>query len=182
MAVAALIFLIVLLVKHWDEVTDALSKVGDAFVWLYEHTMKPQIDAIIWGIGLIVEALEWLWDKLKMIGDFFKDVFGGIGQVIGGIGGIFGFQEGGIVTEPTIGLLGEKGAEAVIPLKGGAVPVEIIGGGLGVGAGTGVVETHDTYSINVYTGVLPETETPESIVEKMRQSLIDKKMRGATGG
>ncbi|MCK4822321.1 phage tail tape measure protein, partial [bacterium] len=56
MAVAALIFLIVLLVKHWDTVVEAFKKVGDAFVWLYEHTMKPQIDAIIWGIGLIVEA------------------------------------------------------------------------------------------------------------------------------
>ena len=45
--------------------------------------------------------------------------------LIGLIGGLF--QEGGVINQPTIGLLGEAGPEAVVPLKGGKIPVE--GGG-----------------------------------------------------
>jgi hypothetical protein len=48
-------------------------------------------------------------------------------SVIGSIANLFGikkFAEGGIVTKPTIGLIGEAGyPEAVIPLKNGYVPV-----------------------------------------------------------
>ena len=41
------------------------------------------------------------------------------------------FADGGVVRRPTLAVIGEAGeAEAVIPLKGGAVPVRITGGGL----------------------------------------------------
>ncbi len=39
------------------------------------------------------------------------------GKAAGAIGKIIPFQEGGIVTRPTIGLIGEAGPEAVIPLR-----------------------------------------------------------------
>ena len=40
-----------------------------------------------------------------------------------------GLAAGGIVRRPTIGLIGEKGAEAVVPLSGGrSIPVDIAGG------------------------------------------------------
>lgn len=41
---------------------------------------------------------------------------GGIGAAVGGIAGWLGFQEGGIVTGPTPGIVGEAGPEAIIPL------------------------------------------------------------------
>lgn len=37
------------------------------------------------------------------------------------------FADGGVVTEPQIGLVGEAGPEAIIPLKNGSVPVDISG-------------------------------------------------------
>jgi len=40
------------------------------------------------------------------------------------------FQHGGIVERPTIAMMGETGAEAVIPLRNGRVPVEIINSSL----------------------------------------------------
>lgn len=82
-----------------------------------------------------------------------------MGGIIGGIGSIFGlkeggiipgwkpistfqeggiipewkpihaFQEGGLINRPTFGMIGEGGPEAVIPLKGGKIPVETKGGG-----------------------------------------------------
>lgn len=45
--------------------------------------------------------------------DRARDVVGGIGRAIGGL-----FAEGGVVTRPTVGLIGEAGEpEAVIPLS-----------------------------------------------------------------
>ena len=42
--------------------------------------------------------------------------------------GLKPYAEGGIVTRPTRALIGETGAEAVIPLKNGAVRAQIVGG------------------------------------------------------
>ena len=56
---------------------------------------------------------------------------GGIsGGLLGLIGGIF-HQEGGVFNQPTLGIIGEAGPEAVVPLKGGKIPVEGGGGGGG---------------------------------------------------
>lgn len=38
------------------------------------------------------------------------------------------FADGGVVSRPTAGLIGEAGAEAIIPLRGGRVPVQLSGG------------------------------------------------------
>ena len=44
------------------------------------------------------------------------------------LGPVVGFADGGIVNRPTLGMVGEGGSpEAIIPLKGGAVPVSIQG-------------------------------------------------------
>jgi hypothetical protein len=47
---------------------------------------------------------------------------GGTG-LVGLIGSLF-HQEGGIFNQPTLGVIGEAGPEAVIPLRGGKIPVE----------------------------------------------------------
>jgi len=54
------------------------------------------------------------------------------GGILKNIGKIFGFADGGVVTKPTVGLVGEAGPEAIIPLDemnkmGGAVSVTIQG-------------------------------------------------------
>jgi hypothetical protein len=79
--IMALIAAIVLLVKHWDTVTDAVGKffetmfgyVKQAAGWVYDTMIQP-----------MVGAFEYLYDKISSI-------FGGIGDVlssiIGGIGG-----------------------------------------------------------------------------------------------
>jgi len=171
---------------------EAMITVGEIFYEVWSMSIKIPLDLMVSGIGLVIDALQWMWDMIVKVGEAFDQYFGAIadtiggvggflGDIGGGIGGFLGFAEGGIVTEPTLGLLGEAGAEAVIPLKNGAVPVDIIGGAVSAGAGTNV-ESHDTYNITLQTGVLPETETPESIADKLSKALTDAKMRGATGG
>lgn len=50
--------------------------------------------------------------KIPVIGDLIK----GGEALIGGIAHFLGLQEGGIVTRPTVALVGERGPEAVLPL------------------------------------------------------------------
>jgi len=49
------------------------------------------------------------------------------GGIVPGWKPIEAFQGGGMISRPTLGLIGEGGPEAVIPLKGGKIPIE--GGG-----------------------------------------------------
>lgn len=65
-----------------------------------------------------------LWSGL--LGSILKFKEGGI---VPGWKPIQAFQHGGLITRPTLGMIGEGGPEAVIPLKGGKIPVE--GGGKG---------------------------------------------------
>lgn len=56
---------------------------------------------------------------------------GGGGGLLGGLlggGGFPGFAEGGIVTGPTLATVGERGSEAIVPLKNGSIPVSFNGG------------------------------------------------------
>ena len=69
----------------------------------------------------------------------------------GASGGIRPFATGGIVTKPVVGLIGEAGPEAVIPLsKAGNVP--------GLGGGT---------TINIYSTIADES-LPEKLVQALR--------------
>lgn len=78
----------------------------------------------------------------------FLDKGSGLGTVVSGIGKLLGLAEGGIfpghfmpirqfasggvADRPTLGLIGEGGGpEAVVPLKGGSIPVDMKGGGGG---------------------------------------------------
>lgn len=88
--------------KAWDTFTSALANV------------------INWGEKLI-KVLKDVWDWIVKV---YEKISGGVGKAIGAvsgafgaIGGAIGFQEGGIVTSPTLAVVGEAGAEAVIPLN-----------------------------------------------------------------
>jgi TP901 family phage tail tape measure protein len=161
---------------------DKIIAVGEIFYSVWEMSFKIPLELIKAGIDVIVDVLQTLWDMIKKVGDFFNDTFGAIvdtigsvggflGDVGGGIGSALGFAEGGVVTSPTLGLIGEAGAEAVIPLKNGAVPVDF-GGSTGGG---------DTITINIQTGILPQQETPDSLANKVATALAQAKKRGATG-
>lgn len=108
----------------------------------FREFVNKLFDAIKTGIKFAVEAITGFLDNVF---DFFDRVFGGIvsgvrtaldligkltgaisripslpniGGAIGGlVGKIPGLAEGGIVTGPTVALIGERGPEAVIPLN-----------------------------------------------------------------
>jgi len=68
------------------------------------------------GYGTTEKGIDWA----GIIGGLVGGAAGGEGM-----GGWGYMQRGGIVTQPTNAIIGEAGPEAVVPLAGGKVPVEI---------------------------------------------------------
>lgn len=120
---------------------------GLALVLIFEN-----FDKILGGIGRAIEAVV---GAIKGVAGFIVGIIEEIGQFISGgkgkwenflgidipfvafaDGGISSGFNPGIVNTPTFNaggtaVAGEAGAEAIIPLKGGAVPVDLNGGGGG---------------------------------------------------
>lgn len=87
-------------------------------IFNFDHVKNFMLDAV----NVIVDAFEWL-------GDRFSDIFGGIGEffsngdfnlaITGGGGfGIPMFANGGLVTKPTLGMIGEAGQNEIIMNEG----------------------------------------------------------------
>lgn len=77
----------------------------DGLIQLIQSAAGAVADAV--G-GVVGDAVS----SIPVVGDVAK----GIGGAAKKVGGFFGFAEGGIVTGPTLGLLGEAGTEVVLPL------------------------------------------------------------------
>ena len=101
------------------------------------------------GLG----AFRNMVSQFTNVQDFGASVAGFVGsgnpQIITGA---LPFAEGGIVTGPTLGLIGEQGPEAVIPL-------DRLGGGSGVGA--------TNVTVNVQGSVLAEYDLAETIQNQL---------------
>jgi hypothetical protein len=96
---------IIELVKHWDAIKTAMTG-------FYEKWIKPWLDPFIKG-------LEWIVNLVEKIVNWFKKGMGNMTVNVTGAGEALGgrLQTGGIVTRPTIAMIGEGGPEAVIPLS-----------------------------------------------------------------
>ena len=118
LAIAGLIAAFVLLEKRFGLVTAALKIIGNVF----EVFLIDPIRTLLGLIGKLINALG------KIPG------LGSLGSFVGGaIKGIPGLAAGGIVTQPTLAMIGEGGPEAVIPLDrmgggGGGITVNVMGG------------------------------------------------------
>ncbi|HEY9695942.1 MAG TPA: tape measure protein [Trichocoleus sp.] len=119
-----------------DLITGSKSA-GEAFLGLINSIMSSlaqlainQIFTDLLGGGSIFGG------KSTIPADSGSGIFGAVGGIIGAItgGGIPGFADGGIITKPTLGLIGEAGYhEAVIPMPNGKIGVELKGNKSGGG-------------------------------------------------
>jgi len=117
-------------------------------------------------VGWILDRISQLADPLKTLGDAVSKIGDIAGSIGGAIGSISPFANGGIVTRPTLALIGEAGPEAVIPLSGGGglgagnITINITTTGLGADAPaiqSAVVAALRSYTIR--NGPLPATVT-----------------------
>ena len=101
--------------KAWDFVFDGAKQVADDIYKFFASLPGKIAHAIESGASDVLHAFE------KMVPG---------GGLVGGALNAIGLATGGVVTKPTLAVVGEAGPEAVIPLKGfGAAANAIIGGG-----------------------------------------------------
>lgn len=94
------------------------------------NTLKTKaIDPVI---GALQTVISWVQKAIDALGKIPTpgSIIDGAKGFIGKMGGILPFAEGGIVTKPTIGLVGEAGPEAIIPL-GNAKLGQALGASIG---------------------------------------------------
>jgi hypothetical protein len=102
LAIAGLIAAFIVLEKRFGAVTDALKIVGKTFDIFLINPIRILLDLI----GKVIGALG----KIPGV----SSIAGAVGGLVGKIPGL---AEGGIVTGPTLAMVGEAGPEAVIPLS-----------------------------------------------------------------
>ena len=130
------------------EIVPLLRRGGELFRWggrsLDSMVRKVEIlsamfdalgDVIEWIVGLFQSLVNLDWGSgLRWVGDLFEGAFSWDGNQLNvgksGLGGFLtglvpGLASGGIVTRPTLAMIGESGPEAVIPLRRGGM-----GGGI----------------------------------------------------
>ena len=112
----------------------AMSKAFDMF--------GNSIMVVTGPLGLLISQFRKLVDLKDSFGDFN---FGGIN--------IPGFAKGGIVTRPTLAMIGENGPEAVVPLSGPNA------GNFGGGGGV---------TVNVTGGLATSAEIGQAVVNAIR--------------
>ncbi|MFQ5762441.1 MAG: hypothetical protein ACE5PO_05345, partial [Candidatus Bathyarchaeia archaeon] len=85
---------------------DAWESMGAGMRWVYDNIIRPVAEAIMRIIQPVLDA----YNRLSAIGGA---VTGAAGHALR----IPGMQEGGVVTRPTLAMLGEAGPEAIVPLR-----------------------------------------------------------------
>ena len=111
--------LAILIFRNWGKITGFVDTIWSKV----KDTVTGWIDAIVDYVKKLPgRILEIIKDIPKMVINVVKDIpvigdaVGAVGGAVGGVKGFFGLEHGGIVTGPTLTLLGEAGPEAVIPL------------------------------------------------------------------
>jgi tape measure domain-containing protein len=122
-------------IGQWITMTaELLSILMQASSWIVSY-LTPSIKAIGDAVSFVVDKVEALINAFSRLSGA-KSAMAGFGGAAMGALGSFGlpipFANGGIVTRPTLGLVGEAGPEAIIPLSkmsgmGGGITVNIYG-------------------------------------------------------
>ena len=139
---------------------------GDAILKAVPENMRGIASALMAGIAAIVAAtVAWMaFQGTMTVGVAVPIILAAVGAGIAGVKGLMGLAAGGIVTQPTIALIGEAGPEAVVPLNRAMV-----------GAGTQYITVNPTINIgNVSSEVdLPSVTDAVSkgVAEALRRRL-----------
>ena len=125
LAIGALISIAVLMVKKIQGLIPLLKAAWDHITDIFFRA----IDSITAYFQPLFDLINRIVDLAKSIGSTVK---GAVGGAIGKVGDLVGLAEGGIVTRPTLAMVGEAGPEAVVPLKKngglGGITININGG------------------------------------------------------
>jgi len=202
--------------KHWKEIwgwfSGAVSAAWGAIVSAVEGGVNATVGIFESLPGKVMGVLSSMIKDMEKFGEnlvkalisgiehapgdvakaLLKDIPGASGAVkdIGSVAHVLGLAEGGIVTKPTLAVVGEAGDEAVIPLKGiharGDGVKALPGVGL-VGSAASSASTSSSYSggsessgssgglhvgtVNVYGAKTPDSQLVNLLYQKLRPML-----------
>ncbi|MCX6756341.1 MAG: hypothetical protein NTX85_03300 [Candidatus Nomurabacteria bacterium] len=110
-------------VDHWsmlkEKAVEIFTAVKDFFKKVWDDIKNVFKEAIDWLMGLIqpfLDAINKVIGGAKSVGSLVGKSINAVGQGLTNVGHALGFADGGIITKPTFAMMGEAGAEAVIPL------------------------------------------------------------------
>jgi TP901 family phage tail tape measure protein len=204
----ALEFMFVFLEPVWR----MLAGIAQVIVSIIELDFDGIIDGLAQAFGAWFEVINPVWRVLKSIasmlgfdlegfGDDIEDSTGfnvgsaaagaGIGMMFGGpvgaaVGGVIGgmfFAEGGIVSEPTMGVVGEAGPEAVIPIEkiDGIIASSMAKAGNGsIGSNTPSITLNGGITIGAGNNI-NKAEAQEAFEKAMLATLTSNKWRATRG-
>ena len=140
-------FIVDTVLGAWERACAGMRAAWDAFSgafqWIYNNVVKPVFDAIKWFWDNIIKPVaDAIGGVVNAVGGWFgggannPQQAGGVREQLPGAGSYLPstppgstpggpkqaggrLQSGGIITKPMIGLIGEAGPEAVIPLNNG---------------------------------------------------------------
>jgi len=92
------------LLEIWSSISSGIEDSVNNIITLISRIVSPIRNAISVISELISKIKEFVQEKAGAI-------FSGLGNIVGNL-----FADGGIVTRPTVGIVGEAGPEAIIPL------------------------------------------------------------------
>jgi SLT domain-containing protein len=122
-------------------------------VW---RIIRPIFDSIGSGIKDITKGIKSV-----------SHLAGGIGHAVGGIAHAIGLASGGIVTSPTLAVVGEAGPEAVLPLTDPRRAQTIL-------QGAGQLIPHSTSSTGTGQTVIIDLRGSQVMSDRDLSMLIDK--------
>jgi hypothetical protein len=127
LAIAGLIAAGLLIIKNWDKIKEAATvtwtAIKDSFQTVFETLptiLKGVINVIIGQFNALIKMWNDLTFGIPPITALGKTIFPGINVSTPNIPLIPSLAHGGIVTRPTLAVVGEAGPEAIIPLGGNA--------------------------------------------------------------
>jgi hypothetical protein len=133
------------------QVAGALGRLAN----LFGDAMSSAWRQVIEFRDRIVDAIRSIPGRIGSLGGKIRDaIVGGIGKIDLSPGfdipGVPFLQHGGIVTRPTLAVVGEAGPEAVVPLR------RELGGPIGMGAGGGTT----VINLDMRGSVVPDARDP----------------------
>jgi hypothetical protein len=150
----------------WDTITGTIEDAAWAVLRIGRTIWQP----IATGFGAAIDAVKGIWNAFVGFWNGIQisvpavdvPLVGTVGGFTIGLPDLPRLAEGGIVTQPTLAIIGEKGPEAVVPL------------------GQGIGEYHTHIHLE-FTGEPPEDDTELLDILRQAAPFIDGRLRLADG-
>jgi len=111
------------IVDNWSmlkqKAVEIFTAVKDFFVKVWDDIKSVFQTAINWLMALIqpfLDAVNKVIGGAQAVGSLVGRGINAVGNGLTKVGNALGFADGGIITKPTFAMVGEAGAEAIIPL------------------------------------------------------------------